>query len=63
MLNLLVRLSKAKDGWIAERNSDPFPFDRAIASACQGRFEQYVDGKVQRSNDDLQRPTAQMGTH
>lgn len=45
MLNLLVRLSKAKDGWIAER-TDPFPFDGAIASACQGRFEQYVNGKV-----------------
>jgi hypothetical protein len=45
MLNLIVRLSKAKAGWIAER-SDPFPFNRAIASACQGRFEQYVDGKV-----------------
>jgi hypothetical protein len=45
MLNLIVRLSKAKAGWIAERG-DPFPFDRAIASACQGKFEQYVDGKV-----------------
>ncbi len=45
MLNLLVRLSKAKDGWVAER-ADPFPFNRAIASACEGKFEQYIDGKV-----------------
>jgi hypothetical protein len=45
MLNLIVRLSKAKDGWIAERE-EPFPFHRAIASACQGKLEQYIDGKV-----------------
>jgi hypothetical protein len=45
MLNLIVRLSKAKAGWIAER-ADLFPFDQVIAAACQGKFEQYVDGKV-----------------
>jgi hypothetical protein len=45
MLNLIVRLSKAKAGWIAERD-DPFPFDWAIASAYAGQFERYIDGKV-----------------
>jgi hypothetical protein len=46
MLNLIVRLLKAKDGWIAERGDEPFPFGQAIAAASAGKFEQYVEGKV-----------------
>jgi hypothetical protein len=46
MLNLLVRLWKAKDGWAAERRDEPFPFDQAMAAAVAGKFEPYVSGKV-----------------
>jgi hypothetical protein len=46
MVNLIVRLVKAKEGWIAERGNEPFPFDQAIASVVAGRLEPYINGKV-----------------
>jgi hypothetical protein len=45
MLNLIIRLLKAKDRWVEERD-DPFPFGNAIAAASAGKFEPYVKGKV-----------------
>jgi hypothetical protein len=45
MLNLIIRLLKAKDSWVAEREDD-FPFYSALHSAYQGNFEEYVVGKA-----------------
>lgn len=45
MMNLMVRITKAKAGWLAE-SDEPFAFHRAIATANVGGFEKYVEGKV-----------------
>jgi len=45
MLNLLVRLVKAKKGWVDERQ-DQFPFGEAIKAASAGKLEKYIDGKI-----------------
>jgi len=41
-----IRHWKAKDGWVAERGDEPFPFDQAMAAAVAGKFDPYVNGKV-----------------
>ena len=45
MLNLIVRLWKAKAGWIVEKADAPFPLEQAIAGAAAGRFEAYMGGE------------------
>jgi hypothetical protein len=46
MLNLLVRLVKAKDGWQDERGDEQFPFNDVMDAIVAGRLEPYIDGKV-----------------
>jgi hypothetical protein len=41
MLNLIVRMLKAKDGWRAERGDEPFPFDEPIAGVTSAKFEDW----------------------
>ena len=44
MLNLIVRLTRCKRGWIAER-SDAFPVGEMISRVSLSSFESYMAGK------------------